>query len=175
MLVEFGWPSGQVFLYAIDMVFLATKAHRIGKGDFIWFGYQSWGYQPRKKAVTWRCSGCGSHVIMLTQKAARSLQVFLSSGFKRADHIDLLLKQWCCDSERLAGAPHALCGTNGLLSRASQRVLSKHVHGKGGTAELLASGLGMSGHSPFARSAWPSQEIDVASQQGTTAGAGCAS
>ena len=40
---------------------------------------------------------------MLTKTAARSLKVFLASGFKRAGHIDMLLKEWCCDSERLAG------------------------------------------------------------------------
>ena len=86
-----------------DMVMLATKAHRIGKGEFIWFGYQPWGHEPRQKAVTWPRLGWGSQGIMLTKIAARSLKVFLASGFKRAGHIDTLLKEWCCDSEKLSG------------------------------------------------------------------------
>jgi hypothetical protein len=74
---------GMVSIFCSDMVKLATKAHRIGKGDFIWFGYQPHGPEPRKKAVTWPRLGYGSQGIMLTKVAARSLRVFLSSGWKK--------------------------------------------------------------------------------------------
>jgi len=96
-------PSGMGSIFCSDMVKIATKAHRIGKGEFVWFGYQPWGHETRKTAVTWPRLGFGSQGIMLTKKAARSIQVFLSSGWKRAGHIDVLLKKWCCDSERFSG------------------------------------------------------------------------
>ena len=96
-------PAGMGSIFCSDLVKIATKAHRIGKGEFVWFGYQPWGHEPRKKSVTWPRLGFGSQGIMMTKKAARSIKVFLSSGWKRAGHIDMLLKQWCCDSERFSG------------------------------------------------------------------------
>lgn len=97
---ELGPPSGMVSLFCGDLVRLATKAHRIGKGDFVWIGYQPWGHEARKKKVTWPRLGFGSQGVMLTKKAAKSIGVFLNSGFKRAGHIDVLLKEWCVNSER---------------------------------------------------------------------------
>jgi hypothetical protein len=96
-------PTGMGSLFCSDLVKVATAAHRIGKGDFIWFGYQPWGHEPRKKVVTWPRLGFGSQGIMLTKTAACSFKVYLSSGFKRAGHIDTLLKEWCCQSERFPG------------------------------------------------------------------------
>jgi hypothetical protein len=96
-------PAGMGSIFCSDLVKIATQAHRIGKGEFVWFGYQPWGHQARKKAVTWPRLGYGSQGIMMTKKAARSLKVFLNSGWKRANHIDDLLKLWCCESERFAG------------------------------------------------------------------------
>ena len=46
---EFEVPSGMVSILCNDMVMLATKAHRIGKGDFMWFGYQPFSPSSVKK------------------------------------------------------------------------------------------------------------------------------
>jgi hypothetical protein len=96
-------PAGMGSIFCSDLVKIATQAHRIGKGEFVWFGYQPWGHEPRKKAVTWPRLGFGSQGIMLTKKAARSLKAFLNSGWKRAGHIDVLLKHWTCRIEEFAG------------------------------------------------------------------------
>lgn len=96
-------PEGAGSLFCSDLVKMATAAHRIQKGDFIWFGFQPHGHEAQKKATTWPRLGFGSQGIMLTQKAAKSIGIFLESGWKRAGHIDMLLKEWCCDSERFQG------------------------------------------------------------------------
>ena len=105
---SFTVPRGMGSIFCSDMVRLATKADRSGKGNFIRFGYQPWGHEPRKKAVTWPRLGYGPQGIMLTKAAARSIKVFLSSGFKRAGHIDMLLKEWWARVHIFWWATHSL-------------------------------------------------------------------
>ena len=46
-------PEGAGSLFCSDLVKMATAAHRIQKGDFIWFGFQPHGHEAQTKATTW--------------------------------------------------------------------------------------------------------------------------
>lgn len=107
---ELGLTSGQAFLFCSDLVKLVTQAHRFGKGEFIWIGYQMHGHEPREKT---KCHlgrfGFGSQGIMTTKKAAKRIGM-LWSGFARPGHIDVLLRSGALTAKGLLVLVLALCG-----------------------------------------------------------------
>lgn len=83
-------PSRQ----AVDLVRMASKAARLGVGDFIWFGYNPRGHDQKDPGWTAPKLSFGSQGIALTKKAAQSIHTCFSSGFWAANHIDMELKRW---------------------------------------------------------------------------------
>ncbi len=85
-----GSPSRQ----AVDLVRMASKAARLGYGDFIWFGYNPRGHDQKDPQWTAPRISFGSQGIALTKKAARSIHTCFSTGFWSPNHIDMELMRW---------------------------------------------------------------------------------
>ena len=75
---EFKVPEAMVSILCIDLVKIATKVRCAATGDFIWFGYQPWGREVGKRNNYVASIGIRNEGIMLTKKAARSINAFCS-------------------------------------------------------------------------------------------------
>lgn len=79
-----------------DIVKICNEAHRLGKGDFIWLGYNVPDKDRMKPNVRPKL-GFGSQCIAVTRAAATSLGRILGFGFWKPHHIDMELKRWFLD------------------------------------------------------------------------------
>lgn len=87
---------------AVDLVRMATKAAKLGHGDFIWFGYNPRGHDVKDPGWTAPRLSFGSQGIMITKKAAASIGSCFGTGAWPPGHIDMELLKWAKD-ERFSG------------------------------------------------------------------------
>lgn len=80
---------------ASDLVMMVNAAARKGVGDLVWLGYQPKSNRPGK----WNAPRVrfGTQLVVLTKASAQRIGRVMSSGFWKADHIDVWLLKFCQD------------------------------------------------------------------------------
>ena len=149
---EFKVPEAMVSILCIDLVKIATKVRCAATGDFIWFGYQPWGREVGNRNNYVASMGIRDPKHHMDQNSRPKHQCVLFNGFKRAGHVDALLKDLCCYSDRFAGGGSCYVRHSvGSCSHASGCCPGQFK--KRSSTELLASICSLPGHQAAARSA----------------------